>query len=116
MATHKDNKTKSVTSKSSKDLDVEINKGVAALSYVWVLCLVPLLGKRDSEFAQFHAKQGLILFIIEILGSLIFGIPLLGWLLALTVFVVAIMGVIKALNGEWWEIPYIYEWSKKINL
>ena len=114
MATHKDNKTQ--PTKSSKDLDVEINKGVAALSYVWILCLIPLLAKRDSKFAQFHAKQGLILFIIEILGSLVFWIPLIGWLLALAVFIAAIMGIIKALNGEWWEIPYIYNCSKKINL
>src|SRR3989339_630004 len=45
-----------------KEQDVEENKTVAALSYAWILCLVPLLGKRNSKFAQFHAKQGLVLF------------------------------------------------------
>ncbi|MBA3047468.1 hypothetical protein KKC83_01740 [Patescibacteria group bacterium] len=95
---------------------MEANKTLAALSYAWILCLVPLLGRRDSKFAQFHAKQGLVLFIIEIIAGLIFWVPLFGQLLMLAIAVVAVMGIIKALNGEWWKIPYIYEWSKKINL
>ena len=101
---------------ASTDKDIEANKTIAALSYVWILCLVPLLGKRDSKFAQFHAKQGLVLFIIETIAGLIFWFPIFGQLLMIAIAVVAIMGIIKALNGEWWEIPYIYEWSKKINL
>ena len=51
---------------SGSDPDVEANKTVAALSYISILFLVPLLGKRDSKFAQFHAKQGLILFTTRI--------------------------------------------------
>ncbi|MEA1962624.1 MAG: DUF4870 domain-containing protein [Patescibacteria group bacterium] len=100
----------------NKDKDIEENKAVAALSYVWVLCLVPLLTKKKSKFAQFHAKQGLVLFIIEIIGTFIFWIPLIGWTLGIVLLVVAIMGVLKALNGEWWKIPYVYDWSKKFNL
>ncbi|MFH0923794.1 MAG: DUF4870 domain-containing protein [Candidatus Falkowbacteria bacterium] len=104
------------TTTNLKDPDIEANKTLAALSYAWILCLVPLLGRRDSKFAQFHAKQGLVLFIIEIIAGLIFWVPLFGQLLMLAIAVVAVMGIIKALNGEWWKIPYIYEWSKKINL
>ncbi|OGF26212.1 hypothetical protein A2331_02060 [Candidatus Falkowbacteria bacterium RIFOXYB2_FULL_34_18] len=99
-----------------KEQDVEENKTVAALSYAWILCLVPLLGKRNSKFAQFHAKQGLVLFAIELGASLVVWFPFFGQLLMLMLTVVAVMGIIKALNGEWWKIPYIYEWSKKINL
>ena len=100
----------------SKDKDVEANKGIAALSYVWILCLVPLLGKRNSKFAQFHAKQGLTLFIIEIIASFLMWFPVLGQLLILILVVVSVIGIIKALNGEWWKMPYVHEWSKKINL
>lgn len=96
--------------------DVEANKVVAAISYAWILCLVPLLGKRDSEFAQFHAKQGFVLFVIEIIAGLVFWFPVLGQLLMLSLVIVSVIGVVKALDGEWWEIPYVYEWSKKINL
>ncbi len=96
--------------------DIEKNKAVAALSYVWVLCLVPLLIKRKSRFAQFHAKQGLVLFIIEIGAGLISWFPVFGQLLMLVLLIVSVLGIIKALNGEWWKIPYLYEWSKKMNL
>lgn len=98
--------------KNSKDLDAEVNKNITVLSYVWILCLVPLLSKRDSKFAQFHAKQGLILFIASFLSWF----PIIGQLIMLIIIVVSIMGILKTLNGEWWKIPFIYEWSKKINL
>jgi uncharacterized membrane protein len=96
--------------------DVESNKVTAALSYFWILCLVPLLAKKDSKFAQFHAKQGLVLFIIDIIASVVIFIPVFGQLLMIALLVVSVIGIIKALNGEWYKMPYIYEWSKKINL
>lgn len=98
------------------DKDVEENKAVAALSYAWILCLVPLLGKRDSKFAQFHAKQGLVLFVVELAAGLVVWFPFFGQLLMLGLIVVSVMGIVKTVNGEWWKIPYIYEWSKKFNL
>jgi uncharacterized membrane protein len=107
---------KKTAQKTTKTADVEENRQVAALSYIWVLVLIPLLTKRDSEFAQFHAKQGLILFIIEILAGFVFWIPIVGQLIALGLLIVAIVGAVKSLNGNWWKIPYIYEWSKKIKL
>ncbi len=99
-----------------KNSDVEANKTLGAMSYVFILFLVPLLGKRDSKFAQFHAKQGLVLFAVELLVFMFSWVPLLGQLAMLTLLIISVMGVVKALNGEWWEIPYIYEWSKKVNL
>src|SRR6056297_1550345 len=99
-------------SKNSKKLDVELNKAVSALSYLWILFLVPLLLKRDSEFAQFHAKQGLILFIISFLTI----IPFIGWILSLVLIIVAVISIVKTLNGEWFKIPFVYEWSEKFNL
>lgn len=101
---------------SSDSQDVEENKTIAALSYVWILFLVPLLGKRKSKYAQFHAKQGFVLFVIELVASLFMWFPIFGQLLMLALLIVAVMGFVKALNGEWWKIPYIYEWSKKIKL
>jgi uncharacterized membrane protein len=92
------------------------NKNVlAALSYLWALCLIPLLGSKD-EFVKFHARQGFVLFVIEVVLAILMWIPVIGWLLGLIVGIVAIIGFIKALNGEKWEIPYIYNLSKKIKI
>ncbi len=102
--------------KTSNDSDIEANKGMAALSYFWILCLVPLLLKKRSKFAQFHAKQGVVLFGVEILAMFVSWFPIFGQLLMLALLIISVMGIIKALNGEWWKIPYIYNWSKKINL
>ncbi|MFH1522600.1 MAG: hypothetical protein ABIE43_02145 [Patescibacteria group bacterium] len=101
-----------VTKKTTKDSDVEANKNIAVMSYLWILCLVPLLGKKDSEFAQFHAKQGLILFV----ASLFTIVPFFGQILMLVLIVISVLGLVKAYNGERWEIPFVYDWSKKIKL
>ncbi|MFH0955918.1 MAG: hypothetical protein V1801_01735 [Candidatus Falkowbacteria bacterium] len=100
------------TPNRATDPDIEKNKTVAALSYVWILFLIPLLGKKNSKFCQFHAKQGLILCLLSFLSWF----PLIGWLLGLAIIVIAIMGILKCLEGAWWKIPYIYDLSKKINL
>ncbi|MCK5415804.1 hypothetical protein KAI92_00060 [Candidatus Parcubacteria bacterium] len=92
----------------------EKERVAAALSYVWILCLVPLLGNRDSKFAQFHAKQGLVIFALETVGVLFYWFPLFGQVLALAFLVISVLGAVKAYNGEWWKIPYVYDWSKKI--
>jgi uncharacterized membrane protein len=96
--------------------DIEENKVVAALSYIWILFLVPLLAKRDSKYAQEHAKQGLILFIVWIVGSLVFWFPLIGWALAIIVLVLNVLAFIKCLQGEFWEIPVIGQYRSKFNL
>ena len=92
--------------------DVSKNKSSAALSYLWILCLIPLLSNKKSKFAQFHAKQGLILFGL----SIFCGFPFFGQILFLVILVVSVIGFLKASNGEWWKVPYVYEWSKKIKI
>ncbi len=96
--------------------DIEDHKFVACLSYIGILVVIPLFLARKSAFAQEHAKQGLILFIVWIVGSLIFWIPLLGWLLALVIAIGAIVAFVKCLMGEFWEIPVLGAWRKKIHL
>lgn len=93
--------------------DIEENKLVAALSYIWILFLIPLLVKKDSPFAQFHAKQGLVLVIASFLFSLI---PFLGWLGNLTLFFVCFLAIIRTVSGQAWEIPYVKDVVKKFNI
>ena len=96
--------------------DIEENKAIAAIGYIWILCFIPLLLKRDSKFAQFHGKQALVLFIVEVVIGFIIWIPVLGWLLGLATLILAIMGILQALQGNYWEMPLIGQLAKKINI
>lgn len=100
--------------------DVEENKILAIIGYLGILFLVPLLAKKDSPYAQFHGKQGMVLFIAEVVGYLIAVVPFIGWFLSLLIglftFVLAIMGIINAAGGKMKELPLIGEYAKKINM
>ena len=101
---------KETPKKEEKDL-------TAILSYIGILFLVPLLACKDNAFAQFHAKQGLVLFIAEIATMLIAWIPILGWLVGLVAWIVwlvlSIIGIINVVNGKQVSIPIIGEFAKK---
>ena len=98
------------------DQDIEDNKVLAAISYLWILCLIPLFLKRKSKFTQFHAKQGLLLFILEIVGWLVFWIPFIGWILGIAILVLAVLGIVNAMQGRYWEMPILGKYAEKINL
>lgn len=51
--------------------DIDSNKYITLLSYLPVLCFIPLFARRKSHFASFHAKQGLNLFIYYIIFEII---------------------------------------------
>ncbi len=100
--------------------DVEEGKGLAWLSYIGILFLVPLLAKKDNSFCMHHAKQGMVFFIIEFCLYIIAIIPFLGWIIcvlgSLFMIVMAIIGLIQAIQGNWWEAPLgIHGLSKKFN-
>ena len=96
---------------------------MGVLAYIGILCLIPLLAAKDSEFAQFHAKQGLNLFLLEVgvavlswvLGfmSIVGGLAFLGlmtmaiWLVQIGFFGLSIIGIVNALNGKKEPLPVI---------
>ena len=92
--------------------DVEKNKVLAAISYIFIISLVVLLAKKDSPFAQFHAKQGFVLFAVSVICVFI---PFIGWLINLVVFVFAIIGIISAAQGKWYKMPLVSQLAEKIN-
>ncbi len=92
----------------------------AILSYVWVLCLVPLLLKKDNKFVMFHAKQGLMLFIVEVGLSIIGIVPILGQIVGtlgtLVCGLLSLVGIVQVLMGNEWKMPVIHEWAEKIKI
>lgn len=95
--------------------DVESNKGIAALSYIGILFLIPLIAAKESEYAKFHANQGIIFFIasiaVSITSSILSIIPFIGWVFSLAAWglILAgfIMGLVNALQGQAKELPII---------
>ena len=103
-----------------KDPEIQDGKFFALIGYLSFLCLVPLALKRDNKFAQFHGKQALVLFILEIAACILKVVPALGNLVFYSAFVVfgilSLIGIMKVLMGEYWEMPVIYEISNRITL
>ncbi len=108
-----------------KPEDIDDNKAIALLSYLGLLFLVPLLAKPDSAFCKFHANQGILLLIAELISISVFAvlwtlscIPFLGLiplLLAVLIFfatavlslVYSIIGIVNTLQGKAKELPLI---------
>jgi fumarate reductase subunit D len=99
--------TQKTHSKSITDSD----KLLAALSYIWILFVIPFVLGHHKPFVYKHAKQGMALFILELVLLAIGWFPILGWLTAIAgwlfVVVCAILGISYALIGKEFEIPII---------
>lgn len=118
----------------SDDADVQKNKGIALLSYLSLLFLIPLFAAKHSEYTRFHVRQGATLcaaslayaivqaVLMAILNSIFrpeltwFGyrqhpfVSLVGVILGLaSIFflVLAIIGIVNAATGKRAELPVI---------
>ncbi len=95
--------------------DIEKNKIMGVLGYI--IFLIPLLAARESKYAMFHANQGLLLFLTAVIINVVGGIiPIIGWILIiplgnLAVFILAIMGIINAANGNVKPLPLIGKYT-----
>jgi len=98
---------KSSSSKAAFDLPVNT---ASALCYVlgWVSGLIFLLAEKSNAKVKFHAMQSVMFF-----GSLtvLSIIPVIGWVFSPFVmilgFVVWLISVYKAYNGEAFELPVV---------
>jgi uncharacterized membrane protein len=101
------------------------NRGIMiVLSYLWVLALVPLLLEKDDSEVQWHAKNGLALFVAELILWVILAVlglvPVLGCILVpvwfalgVAVIVVHIICIVKGINGERFIVPGISQYADR---
>lgn len=93
---------------------------ISAIGYLGILCLLPLLLRRDSEFAQHHGKQGLLLFVVWLVlwvGNIVPFFGQIAWVLgSIALVILGIMGIINALQGKKWEMPLLGPYAKQIKL
>lgn len=105
---------------SEKEKDMQEGKFFAVISYISFLCIISLAFKKDNKFALYHAKHGLVLFVLEVASFILSIIPLLGVLikvLGLLVFtLLSLWGVLQSLMGNYSRIPIISKIADKIIL
>ena len=102
------------------------NRGLMiALSYLWLLALVPLLVEKDDAEVQWHAKHGLTLLVAEVvlwlafavlsmvLGPLACVLAIVQMVLFIGIVVVHILCIVKGVNGERFLIPGISQYANR---
>lgn len=93
------------------------DKVFGVLAYIGILWLVPLCAGK-TEFTRFHANQGLVLFLAELVlgiaSGILAAIPFIGFvggivggLVSLAGVVLMIIGIINAAQGQMKELPVI---------
>jgi uncharacterized membrane protein len=110
-------KAKDITAQFNKK-DIDDNKTMAILAYLSILVIIPILMARGSKYAMFHANQGLVLAIAEIVVGVVISflswIPLVGMiaslvggLIGLVSLALMIFGIMSALNGQAKKLPIV---------
>jgi len=106
------------------------DKGMLILSYLGMLSIIPFFTvKKDNEYVRWHAKQGFVLFIAEIIlmvlliimsiilsfipGGYIFA-RLLWFFISLALIVLCIWCIFQAIQGFKWKIPFISDFAEKL--
>jgi uncharacterized membrane protein len=101
--------------------DIEKNKWIAGISYIWILFILYWL--VDSKFVKFHAKQSLTILLAEVFLAV--SKPVLSFLpnygtfadiMVALLFISRIMGFIYGITGQVKKIPIIGDLSEKLPL
>ena len=90
---------------------------IAAVSYLWILSIIILLVKKDSDYVMFHARQGVLLFAISIVFVVLSYFPFVGYLFGiaqLAVVVAVIVGFIQSYSGKRYKMPLIGDYAEKV--
>ncbi len=92
--------------------------GLLCYLFAWIGGLIFYLIETKSQFVRFHAAQSVIVFGSITLVTMVFGfIPFLGWaingFLGLLAFVLWLVLMIKAYQGEKYKLPIAGDLAEK---
>jgi len=103
---------------------------MVVLSYLWILCLIPLLTKKDDPEVQWHAKNGLSILIAEVVIWIAFtilrifafrmfvglgcGLSIISCVIWLGFLAVRVMCIVKGVSGERFRVPVISDFADKM--
>lgn len=115
-ALNKLNDTADTTTEYDKQ-DIDNNLLMGILCYISILVFIPIFAAKDSRYVRFHANQGLVLFIAEIVwyiaSSILKFIIRLSFFAKLLSFlnivfvILAVLGIVNVVNGKAKELPVI---------
>lgn len=110
---------KNVLEEKNKEISYA-DRAWSTVAYIWVFAFIPLMLRRRRPFVFFHARQGVVLFVAEIILTLIFPIPVLGWLVGIFGYLVcaifSIRGILSALAGKKWILPWMGKYAERIKI
>ena len=93
----------------------EANKTMAALSWIPIVGLVMLFVEKDDLFVRYIAAQSTVMAAVLLLCGIV---PVIGWIAAIVAgplsTVIVVIGIIKALKGERFDVPVISAWALKL--
>ena len=102
--------------------DIRNNKLMAAFAYMGILVLIPIFAAKESKFARFHARQGLLLLMAEIIFSVcyctlsfivlsvswrLYSIVRIAGMVSYVFLVLAVIGISNAVSGRVKKLPVI---------
>ncbi|MBF0422602.1 MAG: hypothetical protein HQL73_06390 [Magnetococcales bacterium] len=91
---------------------------MAAMSYLGILSLVPLVLGNVTPFVRFHARQGVILWIWEVLAVFGLVVPVIGRVFfqvsSLLCFVLSVAGLVAVFLGRAWRFPIVGRLAEKL--
>ena len=99
------------------EVSADHHTAMGILCYLGILVVIPLFVPKDIPLVKFHIKQGLALFIIDIvvwfvLGAFIWQLWMLAQLINLGILVLVIMGIINVVKGRQQELPLVGSLAK----
>lgn len=118
------------TERRARTTAAESERWFAASGYLFVLCFLAMWKGKESEFVRFHARQAFLLFLSEcvafaiiiVIDQTVGRLPFLGFLIVvlvqilvyLTALFLSVMGFVKALFGEMWELPFFGPYRDRV--
>jgi len=105
--------------KSGEGFQTDEGRLAAVMSYIPFMCFIPLLSMRHSEEARFHARQGVILFLIEALAVLFLFDRISDFVFTAILIVAvafAVAGIYFGMQGRNYRLPIIGDLADKTKL
>ncbi len=91
----------------------------AVMAYIPFLCFIPLMNMKQNKEARFHARQGVMLFLVELIAALFLVDRISNFVFTAVLLVAAafsVAGIAFALQGKNYRLPIISDLADKSKL